>query len=59
MEKEIAQIDTWLAATGMLESRLGALACANVRVVERIRNGSASMRSLYFVLTYIKQNPAK
>ena len=59
MKKEIAKIDAWLAATGMAESRLGLLACANARVIKRIRDGSASIKSLQNVLNYIKQNPAK
>jgi len=57
MDKEIAKIDAWLAATGMAESRLGSLACANVRVIKRIRNGTASVRSLEAVLDYIRQHP--
>jgi len=57
MKEEIAKIDAWLAATGMAESRLGSLACANVRVIGRIRNGSASVRSLEAVLDYISQHP--
>jgi len=59
MEKEIERIEAWLKETGMAESRLGSLACANVYVVGRIRNGTANIKSLEAVLNYIKQHPAK
>ncbi len=58
MEKELATIDAWLEATGTAQSRLGLLACANPRAIERIRSGTASVRNLYLVLEHIKRNPA-
>lgn len=58
VDKEIRRIDAWLADTGMKESRLGLLACANPRAIERIRNGSGSIDTLRAVIDYIKRNPA-
>lgn len=57
MDKEISKIEAWLAATGMKESRLGLLACANARAVERVRNGSGSVESLRSIIDYIARNP--
>jgi hypothetical protein len=56
---DLAKIETWLTATGMEPSRLGALACANNYAVDRIRSGSARIETLHKVLAYIKANPAK
>lgn len=56
---EIKPIDVWLKATGMAESRLGLLACANPRAVERIRSGGATLTTLWAVEAYIKANPVK
>ena len=57
MNKDIARIDAWLSETGMAESRLGMLACANQYVIERIRAGTARIASLHAVLNYIKEHP--
>lgn len=57
MDREIAKIEAYLKTSGMKESRLGLLACANARAVERIRNGSGSVESLRAVIQYISQNP--
>lgn len=51
-------INQWLKKTGTSESRLGLLAAANPRAVERIRNGSARIDTLNAVLSYIRANPA-
>ena len=59
IETAIAQIDKWLKATGMAESRLGMLSCANPYAVNRIRSGTARIETLQAVLTYIKANPAR
>lgn len=59
VDREISKIDDWLKESGMAESRLGQLACANARAVERIRNGTARVESLRQVLDYIALNPAK
>lgn len=53
------KIDRWLKVTGMTESRLGLLACANARAVERVRNGSGSVATLRAILEYIEDHPAK
>ena len=53
------KIDKWLKVTGMSESRLGLLSCANARAVERVRNGSGSVATLQAVLEYIEEHPAK
>ena len=52
-------IDKWLAKTGMAEGRLGLLACANPKAIERIRTGRARIETLNAVLSYIKRNPPK
>jgi len=53
------KIDKWLKHTGMKESRLGLLACANARAVERVRAKSASIETLEQLLEYIEAHPAK
>jgi DNA transposition AAA+ family ATPase len=55
---EIKEIDAWLRATGMTESRLGLLACANAKAVARIRSGDARIKTLDAVMAYIRGNPA-
>ena len=55
--REIATIDAWLKASGMSKSRLGLLACANARAVDRVRAGSGSVNTLIALLGYIKRNP--
>ncbi len=52
------EIEKWLKHTGMTESRLGLLAAANPRAVERIRDGTAQVATLQAVLKYIHNNPA-
>lgn len=59
VDREIKKIEAWLAATGMKESRLGLLACANPRAVERVRNGTGSVDSLRALIEYIRLHPAK
>lgn len=56
---EIKSIEDWLKASGMKESRLGLLAAANPRAIERIRSGDAKIKTLDAVLAYIEANPAK
>ena len=51
-------IEQWLKKTGTSEGRLGLLAAANPRAVERIRNGSARIDTLNAVLSYIREHPA-
>ena len=53
------KIDKWLKSTGMSESRLGLLSCANARAVDRVRNGSGSVATLQAILEYIEDHPAK
>lgn len=53
------RIDKWLKATGIPASRLGLLACANARAVERVRNKTASIETLESLLEYIEKNPAR
>lgn len=56
VDREIKRIETWLEASGMTKSRLGLLACANVRAVERVRNGTATIDTLRAVIDYISKN---
>lgn len=57
--EDLARIEAWLKATRMAESRLGLLACANPRAVDRIRVGKARISTLEQVVRYIEANPAK
>lgn len=59
MSRALKKIDDYLKATGMLPSRLGLLACANARAVERVKAGTGSVQSLEAILNYIEANPAK
>lgn len=59
VDREIRRIDAYLEATGMKDSRLGLLACANARAVERVRNGTGSVESLRLLLDYIDLHPVK
>lgn len=53
------KIDAFLKATGMPESRLGLLACANARAVARVRNGTATVETLRAIVDYIDSHPVK
>ena len=59
VDKEIKRIDDWLAKTGMNESRLGLLACANAKAVARARNKTATLETFEALIDYIGRNPAK
>lgn len=56
VDQDIRAIDAWLERTGMTASRLGLLACANARAVERVRNGTATIKTLRGLLRYIEKN---
>ena len=58
VDEEIRKIQDWLQATGMKPSRLGLLACANPRAVDRVLNGTGSVDSLRALIDYIRENPA-
>lgn len=53
----IKEIERWLKKTGMAESRLGLLSCANPKAIERIRNGTAMVSTLAAILAYIEGHP--
>ena len=53
----LKEIDAWLAKTKTAVSRLGMLAAANPKAVERIRDGTARVETLNRVLAYIRANP--
>lgn len=57
VDEGIERIDEWLKKHKMAESRLGLLACANARAVQRVRNGTASVETLRAILTYISMHP--
>ncbi len=59
VDEQINRIDAWLKATGMKDSRLGLLACANARAVDRVRNGTGSVESLRQLIEYIDAHPIK
>ena len=52
----ICQIDTFIKRSGMKESRLGLLACANPKAVQRVRDGSASVATLRALLDFIARH---
>lgn len=52
----IKEIDDFLKASKMKEYRLGLLACANPRAVERIRSGKASVETLSQIIDYVRKN---
>ncbi len=58
VDEALRQIDEWLKATGTPEYRLGLMACANARAVDRVRNGTARIESLRQILDHIERNPA-
>lgn len=55
----IDRIEKYLKVSGITESRLGLLACANARAVQRIRDKTASVETLENLLEYIEAHPAK
>ncbi len=55
----IDRIDKYLKTSGIKESRLGLLACANPRAVQRVRDKSASIETLESLLEYIESHPAR
>ena len=57
VEQSILKIDTWLKATKTKEYRLGLLACANPRAVERVRGGGGTVKALSQILDFIDANP--
>lgn len=60
VDEAIKRIETWLKANqSVSESRLGLLACANARALERVRNGTASVETLRALLIYIDSRPTR
>lgn len=59
VSRALKQIDDWLAESGMTPSRLGLLACANARAVDRVKAGSGSVASLEAILAYIEAHPSR
>jgi hypothetical protein len=53
-DKDLAEIERWLRRTDTKESRLGLLATANARAIERIRDGTARVETLRAVLQFIR-----
>lgn len=53
MRATLKKIDEWLELTGLPESRLGLLSCANPRAIARIRSGSATLATLAKVEDYL------
>jgi hypothetical protein len=52
-------IEKWLKDSGTPEWKLGVLAAANAKAVERIRTGTARIETLNAVLSYIRSHPPK
>lgn len=55
MDEAIKEIEAFLTRTGMKESRLGLLACANPRAVERVRDGSARVETLRALVEFVRE----
>ena len=58
IETLLAEAETWLKRSGMPKSRLGLLACANSRAVDRMRDRTASVKTLEATISYIRAHPA-
>lgn len=54
MDGALREIEAFLRRTGMKASRLGLLACANPRAVERARDGSARVETLRALVEYVR-----
>ena len=59
VDMAVSKIEDWLKETGMTPSRLGLLACANARAVDRVRSGRGSVETLRALLDYVEKNPAR
>ncbi len=57
VDDAVKEIEDFLARTGMKESRLGLLACANPRAVERVRDGSARVETLRALVEFVRREP--
>ena len=53
---QIAEIERWLKRSRISENRLGLLAAANPRAIERIRDETARISTLRAVIRYIRRN---
>lgn len=56
MDEAIKEIDAFLKVSKMKEYRLGLLACANPRAVERVRSGKASVETLRAIIDYVREH---
>lgn len=56
VDEAIREIDAFLKASKMKEYRLGLLACANPRAVERVRSGKASVETLRAIIDYVREH---
>lgn len=59
VDEAVERIDKWLKQSGVKESRLGLLACANPRAVQRVRDKTATLQTLEAIMLYIERNPLK
>ena len=59
VDVSVDKIEKWLKQSGMKESRLGLLPCANPRAIQRVRDKTATLQTLEAILAYIERNPAK
>lgn len=55
ISQDIQEIEAFLSETGMMDSRLGLLACANPRAMARVRDGSARIRTLEEILAFVRR----
>ena len=56
VDDAIKEIDAFLKASKMKEYRLGLLACANPRAVERVKSGKASVETLRAIIDYVREH---
>ena len=56
VDEAIKEIDAFLKVSKMKEYRLGLLACANPRAVERVRSGKASVETLRAIIDYVREH---
>lgn len=53
------EIESFISETGMNESRFGLLTCANPRALDRVRDGSARLRTLQQMLDFVRREREK
>lgn len=56
VDEAIKEIDAFLKAKKMKPYRLGLLACANPKAVERVKSGKGSVETLKALVDYVREH---